>query len=156
MNPALADRFITTAPPKRVKVKIAQLCPALCDPVDCPWSSPDQNTGVGSFSLLQGILPTQGSNPGFPHCRQILYQLSHKGGPIILEWVAYPFSSRPSHPGIQPGSPGLQSDSLPIELSRKPICLQRGRPGFNPWVHKSPWRRESQPTPVFLTEKSHG
>ena len=85
------------------------------------------------------------------------YQLSHKGSPRRLtEWVAYPFSSRPSHPGIQPGSPGLQSDSLPIELSRKPICLQRGRPGFNPWVQKSPWRRESQPTPVFLPGESHG
>ena len=60
-----------------------------------PWNSPGQNTGVGSLSLLQGIFPTQGSNPGLLHCRQILYQLSHKGSPRprILEWVAYPFSS---------------------------------------------------------------
>ena len=43
-----------------------------------PWDSPGQNTGVGSLSLLQGIFPTQGSNPGLPHCRQILYQLSHR------------------------------------------------------------------------------
>ena len=43
-----------------------------------PWSSPGQNTGVGSHSLLQGIFPTQGSNPGLPHCRRILYQLSHQ------------------------------------------------------------------------------
>ena len=48
-----------------------------------PWNSPGQNTGVGSLSLLQGIFPTQGSNPGFPRCRQILYQLSHKGSPGI-------------------------------------------------------------------------
>ena len=41
-----------------------------------------------------GDLPTQGSNPGLPHCRWILYQLSHKGSPRILEWVACPFSSR--------------------------------------------------------------
>ena len=41
-----------------------------------PRNSPGQNTGVGSLSLLQGIFPTQGSNPGFPRCRQILYQLS--------------------------------------------------------------------------------
>ena len=41
-------------------------------------NSPGQNTGVGSLSLLQGIFPTRGSNPGLPHCRQILYQLSHK------------------------------------------------------------------------------
>ena len=46
-----------------------------------PGNSPGQNTGVGSHSLLQGIFPTQGSNPGFPHCRQILHQLSHKGIP---------------------------------------------------------------------------
>ena len=46
-----------------------------------PCYSPGQNTGVGSLSLLQGIFPTQGSNQGFPHCRQILYQLSHKGSP---------------------------------------------------------------------------
>ena len=43
------------------------------------WNSPGQNTGVGSLSLLQGIFPTQGLNPGLLHCRQILYQLSHKG-----------------------------------------------------------------------------
>ena len=41
------------------------------------WNSPDQNTGVGSLSLLQGIFPTQGLNPGLPHCRWILYQLSY-------------------------------------------------------------------------------
>ena len=58
-----------------------------------PWNSPGQNTGVGSLSLLQGIFPTQGSNPGLPHCKRILSQLSHKGSPRILEWVAYSFSS---------------------------------------------------------------
>ena len=41
-----------------------------------PWNSPGQNTGVGSLSLLQGVFPTQGLNPGLPHCRQIVYQLS--------------------------------------------------------------------------------
>ena len=46
-----------------------------------PWNSTGQNTGVDSLSLLQGIFPTQESNPGLPHCRQILYQLSHKGSP---------------------------------------------------------------------------
>ena len=47
-----------------------------------PWNSPGQNTGVGSLSLLQETFPTQGSNPGLRHCRQILYQVSHKGSPI--------------------------------------------------------------------------
>ena len=47
----------------------------------------------GSHSLLQGIFPTQGLNPGLTQCGRILYQLSYQGGPRILEWVAYPFSS---------------------------------------------------------------
>ena len=62
-----------------------------------PWNSLGYNIGMGSLSLLQRIFPTQGMNPGLPHCRQVLYQLSHKGSPRILEWVAYPFSSGSSH-----------------------------------------------------------
>ena len=46
-----------------------------------PWNSPGQNTGVGSCSLLQGIFPTQGWNPGLLHCRQIPYQLNYQGRP---------------------------------------------------------------------------
>ena len=61
-------------------------------------NSPDQNTWVDSLSPVQGIFPTQGSNPGLPHCRQILYQLSHKGSSRILEWVGYPFSRGSSWP----------------------------------------------------------
>ena len=79
-------------------MKVTQLCLTLCDPMDCPWNFPGQNTGVGSLSLLQGIFPTQGLNPGLPHCRWILYQLSHKGSPRTLEWVAYPFSKGSSRP----------------------------------------------------------
>ena len=67
------------------------------------WNSPGQNTGVGSLFLLQGILPTQGSNSGLPHCRKILHQLSHKGSPRILEWVADPFSRGSSWTRIQTG-----------------------------------------------------
>ena len=48
------------------------------------WNSPGQNTGVGSCSLLQGIFPTQGLNPCLPHCRGILYQLSHQGSSCLL------------------------------------------------------------------------
>ena len=62
------------------------------------WNSPGQNNGVSSCSRLQEILPSQGSNAGVLHCRQIPYQLSHQGSPRILEWVAYPFSSRSSWP----------------------------------------------------------
>ena len=51
-----------------------------------PWNSPGQNTGVGSLSLLQGIFPTQGLNPGLLHCRWTLYQLSHKISHISLSF----------------------------------------------------------------------
>ena len=82
----------------------------------CPWNSPGQNIGVGSLSLLQGIFPNLGSNPGLPHCRQILYQLSHQGSPRILEWVAYPFFRRSFRPRIQIAVSALQAGSLPAEL----------------------------------------
>ena len=67
------------------------------------WTSPGQNTGVGGLSLLQGIFPTQGSKPGLPHCRQILYQLSHHGSPRIPKWVAYSFSKGSSRPRNRTG-----------------------------------------------------
>ena len=92
--------------------------------LDSPWNPPGQNTRMASLSFLQGIFPTQGSNPGLPHCRQILYQLSHKGSPRILEWVAYPSPADLPDPGIEPGSPALQADFLPTELW--------GKPGPNP------------------------
>ena len=50
----------------------------------CPWNSAGRNTGVGCHFLLQGIFPTQGSKPGLPHCRWILYQLRHQGSPLTL------------------------------------------------------------------------
>ena len=56
----------------------------------CPWDSPGKNTGVSHHALFQGIFPTQGPNPGLPHCRWILYHLSYQGSPGILEWAAYP------------------------------------------------------------------
>ena len=52
-----------------------------------PWNSPGQNTGIGSCFLLPGIFPTQGSNRGLPHCRRILYQLNHEGGPLNIVLV---------------------------------------------------------------------
>ena len=97
--------------------------------LNTPWNSPGQNIGMGSLSLLQGIFPTQGSNPGLPCCRRILYQLSHKGSPRILEWVAYPFSSGSSQPGIKLVSPALQVYSLPTEKGN--IRL----PEFKSWLH---------------------
>ena len=64
------------------------LWPAPCNPINCSptgysvhGDSPGKNTSVGCHTLLQGIFPTQGSNPGLPHCRQILYHLSYQGSP---------------------------------------------------------------------------
>ena len=53
-------------------------------PWNSPWNSPGQNTGVGSLFLLKGIFPTQGLNPGLPHCGRILYQLSHQSNSFQL------------------------------------------------------------------------
>ena len=84
---------------------VAQSGPTLFDPRDCslPGSSvhgdsPGKNTGMGCHALLQEIFPTQGSNLGLPHCRQIIHRLSHQGNSRILEWVAYPFSRGSSRP----------------------------------------------------------
>ena len=113
MSPALAGRFLSTG-----VCLVAQSCPTRCDPMDysppgsCPWDSPGKNTGVGCHALLKGIFPTHGWNPGLPHCRQILYCLSHGGSPSILEWVAYPFSRGSSQPLNHQGGPGL-SDLSP-------------------------------------------
>ena len=79
---------------------VIQSCPTLCDPMDCslPGSSvhldsPGRNTGVGCHALLQGIFPTQRSNPGLPRCRQIIYWLSRLGNHVTIL------------PGLIPGSP---------------------------------------------------
>ena len=78
-----------TIPWARCCCLVAQSCLTLCNPMDYspPGSSvhgdsPGKNTGVGCHALLQGIFPTQGSNPGVPHCRWILYHLSRQGSPL--------------------------------------------------------------------------
>ena len=89
---------------------VTQSWATLCDPMDCslPGSSvhghfPGKNIGVGCHAVLQEIFPTQASNPGLPHFRQILYCLSHQGRPRILEWVAYPSSRGTSQPRNRTG-----------------------------------------------------
>ena len=62
----------------RKKVLVDQSCLTLFNSVVCPWNSVGKNTGVGCHSLLRGIFPTQGSNLGLLHCRQILYHLSYR------------------------------------------------------------------------------
>ena len=80
----------------------AQSCPTLCDSMDCcllgdsPWSFSGKSTGVGRHFLVQGIFPTQGLKLGLPHCRQMLYHLSHREAvfhklrePSQWLWIAY-------------------------------------------------------------------
>ena len=85
-------------------VLVIKSCPTLCNPrLLCPWDSPGKNTGVSSYSLLQGIFPSQESNPDLLHCRQILYHLSHQestqigsSAPIFISYfsifILSPFS----------------------------------------------------------------
>ena len=72
---------------------VAHLCLTLCDPMDCRllclWDSPGKNTGVGCHSFHRGIFLTQESNPGFLHCKQILYHLSYQGS----HWVSIRYTT---------------------------------------------------------------
>ena len=101
-----------------------------------------------SLSLLQGIFPTQGSNPVLPYCRQILYQLNHKGSPT-LQFRYYYFIYKCCV--ICPDFPGGPSGKEPSCQ-----CRKHKRCGFNPWVWKIPQRRAQQQSPVFLPGESHG
>ena len=110
--------------------KVIQLRLTLCCPMDCslPGSSvhggfPGKNTGVSCHFLLHGIVPTQGLNPRLLHCRWIFCQLSHRGSPRILEWVAFPFSRGSSQPRDQTQVSTLQADSLPAEPPERSFSL---------------------------------
>ena len=87
----------------RSEVKVTQSCPTLCNPMDYAVHGILQARILErlAFPFSRVIFPTQESNLGLPHCGLILYQLSHKGSPRILEWVAYPFSSGSSRPRNQ-------------------------------------------------------
>ena len=116
----------------------AQVCLTLCHPMDCSpkgssvhGDSPGKNTRVGCHALNQGIFQTQGSNPGLPHCRQILSEPPGKPkntgmGSLsllqeilltqLVEILSY-MTDLPS--GVKPGSPALQTNSSPGELPGK-------------------------------------
>ena len=89
--------------PALVLCLVAQLCPTLCNAMDCnlPGSSvngdsPGKNTELGCHILLHRIFPTQGSNPGLPYCRQILYHLSFSESQVahILHQIEPTLTSR--------------------------------------------------------------
>ena len=94
-----------------------------------PWAeqswthSPGQNTGVGSLSLLQRIFPTQGLNPGLPHCRRILYQQSHKGSPL--------------KPDVNTSSPTQREFHVPHLSAPSLVTLGTGIPKEAAWGHRT-------------------
>ena len=111
-----------------------------------PWNSPGQNSGVRSRSLLKGIFPTQGSNPGLLHCRQILYQLIHQGRPRVLEWVAYPFFSGSSRPRNWTRVSCIAGGFFTAELLGKSSLILTG-------IESLPWGRHCGPQ-GFTCEQS--
>ena len=149
-----------------MKVKVAQSCLTLCNPMDyiySPWNSPGQNTGVGNLSLLQRIFPTQGSNPGLMHCRQILYQLSHKGsnsyvGLVFILYYNSPHTSNPLRdlPPPQHKVPGYTKRSLQNRTSWAAHHKQnQTQVAWSPWQSLPPTQDQSphilwMPTPPCL------
>ena len=121
-----------------------------------PWNSPGQNTRVCSLSLLQGIFSTQGSNPCLPHCGLILYQLSHRGSPRMLEWVTYCFSRGSSQSRNRTWASCIAGrffyqlssrNSLPAELPGIKPTLQ-GR-----FLTTGSYHQGSSLLPIFLIEE---
>ena len=116
------------------------------------WNSPGRNTGVGSLSLLQGIFPTQGSNPGLLHCR-ILYQLSYEGSPQHGYWSGFPFAppvhhvlselSTVTHPSwFTELSKPFCHDKEVIHEGEKMMLLNCG-PGEDSWESHGPQRDQT-------------
>ena len=116
-----------------------------------PWNSSGQNSGVDSLSLPQGIFPTQGSNPGLPHCRWILYQLSYQGS-HIFEMVVYDLKYCSIVMFSNMWSLNICKWAFQVALVAKNTpcqCRRHKRCGFDPWVRKIPWRKAWQPTSIL-------
>ena len=92
------------------------------------WNSPGQNIGVGSCSLLQVMFSTQGSKPGLPHRKQILYQLSHQGSPVcrvqfslsVVSDSLRPHGLQYARPPCLSPTPGVYSNSCPLSQGCHP------------------------------------
>ena len=114
------------------------------DPLSLGFSRQEYWSGLPFLS--PGDFLPQGLNLGLLHCRQILYQLSHKGSPKILEWIAHPFSSRSSQPSNQTRIFCIVGGFICLAVIN--WGLKVGRIFL--------WRRKWLLTPVFLPRKSHG
>ena len=118
---------------------VAQLCPVLCDPMDCnpPDSSvhgdsPGKNTGVGCHTLLQGS-----SQPrNWTQSPALQVDSSHQGSPRILEWVAYPFSRGYSSPRNQTRVPCIAGGFFTSWATREYYsAIKRNEL----WIHTATW-----------------
>ena len=100
------------------EVKVTQLCQTLWDPIDYTVHGILQARKLEWVAIhFSRIFPTQRSNPGLPHFRQIVYKLSHQGSPRILAWIAYSFSSRSSRPRKQMNQDLLHCRQILYQLS---------------------------------------
>ena len=111
----------------KCEVTVVQLCPTFWDPMNYTVH------GILQARILEWvgihfsrIFPTQRSNPGLPHCRRILYHLSHQGNPWILEWVAYSFSSRSSWPRNKTEVSCIEGGFFTNGATREPPFLVQG------------------------------
>ena len=101
------------------------------------WNSPGQNTGVVSLSLLQGIFPTQGSNPGFLYYRKILYQLRHKGNPSLHQFSSVAQSCPTLYDPMNRSTPGLPVHHQLLEFTQTHVhrvsdAIQPSHPRSSP------------------------
>ena len=111
----------------------------------CPWNSPGKNIGVDCHFLLQGIFPTQGSNPGLPHCRQALYHLSHQESPTMGKMHSNShFKNEYLGTSFPDGSDGKES------------TCNAGDLGLNPGLGRSPGEGHGNPFQYSCLENSHG
>ena len=133
---------------------VAQSCLTFCHLMDCspPGSSvhgdsPGKNTGVGCHVLLQGTFPTQGLNPGFLHCRQILYHLGNEGSPenCIMSWFNWGrIISEYSTAGFPGGSDSQESTCNVGDL------------GSTPGLRRFPGGGHGNPLQYSCLENAHG
>ena len=135
------------------------VCLTLCDPTDCkpsrllcPWNFPSRNTGVGCHFLLQGILPTQGSNAHLLHCLVDSLPLSHLGNPepagkplSQIKWEAQSLSSPPLNHGFLDTHCTQEHKPYPEGCYLKPL-LELHFPVILNNKQKTPWCGKSQTT----------
>ena len=101
----------------------------------CPWDFLGKGTGVGCHFLLQGIFLTQGLSPRLPHCRKMLYHLSHQGSHSSLSYMQM------GHVRFQLSQPGWKKE--PAELGEKPSPVMESCPlcSWDPWQRGGPRTR---------------